>query len=332
MSKDNTPLKIQQPNQGWKQFLMAREEMLAAYDRAREMSRKRAVQTEHGNVAEAEFRRWLTNFLPKRYGVTSGYIVSQGIPNSEHMVHYDVIIYDQLESPILWVEGSADSSDAGRSLAIPVEYVCGVIEVKAVFNKKSVKDAVEHLRKLRPLMGTAKHPIHDYRFYLPTTFFCATVFFELHKDNEKDFGALDAFLDGSDLRGFYGGYILRPESHEKYSSGKVLFEYLDEVQEPWRKSLLFWAHSQCKKLDKYYLRARLTHSETYFSEFAFDIIALLKGSYKPYALSSMYGRGTTDWENGSAVSRTYFNPEDVKAHDELVKKYFEGLQNKKPDS
>lgn len=316
MAKDTPPLKIQTPNQGWKQFLMARDEMLAAYDRAREMSRKRAVQTEHGNVAEAEFRRWLTNFLPKRYGVTSGYIVSQDIPNSENMVHYDVIIYDQMESPILWVEGNPDSSDSGRSLAIPVEYVYGVIEVKSVFNKKSVKQAVEHLRKLRPLMGIPEPSVHDYRFYLPKTFFCATVFFELHKSNEKDFAALDAYLDGSDLTGFYGGYILRPESHEKYSSGKILFEYLYDEEEPWRNSLLFWAHSKCKKVGKYHLRARITHSETYFSEFAFDIIALLKSTYKPYALSSMYAFGTTDWENGSAVSTTYANPEDVKRYRE----------------
>lgn len=70
--------------------------------------------------------------LPKRYGVTSGFIISQSVPNLEDFVHYDVIIYDQLDSPVLWVEGSPDSSLQGRSKAIPVEYVCGVIEVKAV--------------------------------------------------------------------------------------------------------------------------------------------------------------------------------------------------------
>lgn len=332
MSDQQTPLKIQLPNQGWRQFLMAREEMLAAYDRARVHSSRRQVQVEHGNVAEAEFRKWLINFLPKRYGVTSGYIVSQGIPNSEHMVHYDVIIYDQLESPVLWVEGNPDDSLLGRSMAIPVEYVCGVIEVKAVFNKKSAAQAVEHLGRLRPLMGFSKPSIHDYRFYLPKDFFCATVFFELHRENEKDFAALDALLDGSDLRGFYGGYILRPESHEEYSSGKIAFELLDREVEHENRSLLFWAYSRCKKLGNGYLRARLTHSESNFSEFAFDIIALLKGKYLPYALSSMYGQGTTGWENGSAVHTTYVNPEDKKRFDEENAKYFAGLQHKKPES
>lgn len=322
MANGQSKLKIQLPNQGWKQFLTARDEMLDAYDRARVHSSKRTVQTGHGNVAEAEFRKWLSGFLPKRYGVTSGFIVSQGVPNSEDFVHYDVIIYDQLESPVLWVDGSSDSSPQGRSMAIPVEYVCGVIEVKAVFNKRSVKEAVEQLRKLRPLMGIRKPSVHDYRFYLPKNFFCATVFYELHKKDERDFGALDAMLDGSDLRGFYGGYILRPESIEKYSSGRITFEYLDEDIASSNSSLLFWANSKCKKLNELYLRARLLHSETHFSQFAFDIIALLKGTYLPYALSSMYGFGTTDWENGSAFSETYANPEDVKRYREEVEKIF----------
>jgi len=320
MAEDKVPMNIQIPNQGWKNFLTGRDEMLAAYDRARIHSSKRTVQAGHGNVAEAEFRKWLSGFLPKTYGVTSGFIISQGVPNSEDFVHYDVIIYDQLESPVLWVDGSADASAQGRSMAIPVEYVCGVIEVKSVFNRKNVKEAVQHLRKLRPLMGIRKPSIHDYRFYLPKTFFCATVFYELHKADERDFAALDAFLDGSDLSGFYGGYILRPESQEKYSSGKITFEYLDQEDKRSNKSLLFWSYSKCKKVKELYLRARLLHSETHFSEFSFDIIALLKGTYKPYALSSMYGFGTTDWENGSAVSVTYHNPEDVKKYREETDK------------
>ncbi|MDR6942934.1 DUF6602 domain-containing protein [Mucilaginibacter pocheonensis] len=329
MSNDQSSLKIQIPNQGWRQFLTGRDDMLAAYDRARVHSSKRTVQTGHGNVAEAEFRKWLSDFLPKRYGVTSGFIISQGVPNSEDFVHYDVIIYDKLESPVLWVEGAHDAFPSGRSMAIPVEYVCGVIEVKAVFNKKSVKQAVEQLRKLRPLMGISKPSIHDYRFYLPKNFFCAAVFFELHKSNEKDFGALDAFLEGSDLRNFYGGYVLRPESHEIYSSGIIKFEYLRDDEKPNNNSLLFWAYSKCKKLGDLHLRARLNHSEAYFSEFAFDIIALLRGSYKPYALSSMYGFGTTDWEKGSAVSVTYANPDDVKKYNEETEKFLRNnIKNK----
>jgi len=87
MADDQPKLHIQIPNQGWKQFLTGRDEMLAAYDRARVHSSKRTVQTGHGNVAEAQFRKWLSEFLPKRYGVTSGFIISQGVPNSQDLVH-----------------------------------------------------------------------------------------------------------------------------------------------------------------------------------------------------------------------------------------------------
>ena len=52
--------------------------MLDAYDKAREQARIHEVETYHGKVAEAEFRKWLAGFLPKRYAVTSGYIVSPG--------------------------------------------------------------------------------------------------------------------------------------------------------------------------------------------------------------------------------------------------------------
>ena len=94
-------LKIEFPVQGWKQFLTSRAEMLDAFDRAREKAKSHEVETFHGEVAEAELRKWLTSFLPKRYGVTSGYIVSAGLKSSEKKPHFDVVIYDQLEAPCL---------------------------------------------------------------------------------------------------------------------------------------------------------------------------------------------------------------------------------------
>ena len=63
-----------------------------------------------------------------------------------------MIIYDYLESPVLWIEDNPDSSEQGHSLAIPVEYVRAVLEVKSTFCTKAVKDAIEHLSDLRPLM------------------------------------------------------------------------------------------------------------------------------------------------------------------------------------
>lgn len=320
------PIKIQIPNQGWKQFLNARDEMLSAYDRARELSRKRDVQTKHGIVAEAEFRKWLANFLPKRYGVTSGYIISQGTANSENFVHYDVIIYDQLESPILWIDDSPDSSNQGRSLAIPVEYVQGVIEVKSAFNKKSVKKAVEQLAKLNPLLAKIDPINQPLKLHLPAKFFCATVFFELRKKDDKDFAALDELLEAAPLRGFYGGFILRSEKLDKYYSGKLypLNQNFNIVSD--NQSLSFSAMSKCIELaDSTYYRVKLDHFESYFSEFAFDILALLKGNYNPNVLSSMYGMGSTQWEAGSSVDIRYASVEEVKRFNEETEEYFKNL-------
>ena len=302
--------------------------MLAAYDKARVLSGKRAVQTGHGIVAEAEFRKWLINFLPKRYGVTSGYIISQGLPNSDFIFHYDVIIYDQLESPVLWVDENPDSSSSGRSLAIPVEYVQGVIEVKSAFKKRNVKKAVEQLAHLKPLMAFTEPSNQPSKLYLPKNFFCATVFFELRKEDEMDFAALDALSDASILRGFYGGYILRIDTLDKYYSGKISLIMQDEDLKSSNKSLLFWATSKSKKVSEgVYLKTQLNHSESYFSEFAFDIIALLKGTYHPNILSSFYGMGTTQWEAGHAADIRYFNPEEVKRYKEETEKFWNHIQS-----
>jgi hypothetical protein len=138
-------LKIEFPSQGWRQFLTSRQEILDAYDRAKERAKSHETETHHGRVAEAQFRTWLSGFLPKKYGVTSGYIVSPGLGHDQKTPHYDVIIYDSQNSPVLWIEGDPDRSEQGRSIAIPVEYVRCVLEVKSRFSSSTAADAIEHL-------------------------------------------------------------------------------------------------------------------------------------------------------------------------------------------
>src|SRR6266516_3940813 len=140
-----TALKIEFPSLGWKQILTSKKEILDRFDRAREQARAHETEMFHGRVAEASCRKWLSDFLPRRYGVTSGYVVSPGLPSGQKAPHFDVIIYDRLEAPILWIEDNPDSSAQGRSLAIPVEYVGAVIEVKAQFSAPTVREALEHL-------------------------------------------------------------------------------------------------------------------------------------------------------------------------------------------
>ncbi len=199
-------LKIEFPSQGWRQVLTARKKMLDAYDRARDQARSHAVETYHGNVAEAVVRNWLAGFLPKRYGVTSGYVVSPGMPSTERTPHFDVIIYDQIESPILWIEEDPDTSPHGRSLAIPVEHTRAVLEVKSSFSLKTVREATEHLEELLPLLQSCDLPTEPYKLSLPRTFCCGCVFFELRRDSANSDAALAAVVEGAKLRG-YRGYV-----------------------------------------------------------------------------------------------------------------------------
>ena len=61
------------------------------------------------------------------------------------------LIYDRLNSPILWIENDSDKSELGQSRAIPSEYIHGVIEVKSTCTRESCNDALEKLKQLNPI-------------------------------------------------------------------------------------------------------------------------------------------------------------------------------------
>jgi hypothetical protein len=291
------------PNvQGWKQFLTARQEMLDAFDRARTKADLHKVTTAHGGAAEAEFRKWLSEFLPKKYGVTSGYVVSQGRQSTDRTPHFDVIIYDCLESPVLWIDGTVDDSNQGRSRAIPAEYVLAVIEVKSRITTTSVRQAMEHLGELSPLMGEIDDPTERYKLHLPRHFFCAVVFFELMKKDSFSGSVLKKIASGFlALRGFFGGLILRGEGHDKPYAGRL---QLMRCQTPMadaigksKKSLLSSTFGPSIRVaDNMHFGTGVLWTELAFSQFAFDIVARLQGSYEPGRLSSFHGVGATEWE------------------------------------
>src|ERR1044071_9321132 len=128
--------------QGWREFLANREYLLGKYNLSKSKSKSHAVKVRHGITAEAVFRRWFEEFLPKKFGVTSGYIVSQGLTDKNKLYHSDVIVYDKLESPVLWVDRNDDESKLGWKRAIPAEYVLAVFEVKSKLTPKSAKQAI----------------------------------------------------------------------------------------------------------------------------------------------------------------------------------------------
>jgi len=294
-------LKIEFPAQGWKQFLTSRKEMLDAYDRAREKAKSHEVETFRGKVAEAELRKWLSSFLPKRYGVTSGYIVSPGLKSTEKTPHFDVIVYDQLESPILWVEDFPDVSSQGRSLAIPVEHVRCVLEVKASLSSSSVGEAIEHLTDLLPLMGGPDEPQEKYKLHLPPTFCCGLVFFELRKEHQFSESALNKIVAAIQLRGFFGGIILRGEGHSKDLTGKLTLlrseTPIESTIGKTKQSLLNWGMVESIKIsDNLHFGSMLMWGESNFSQFGFDLIAMMQGTYEVGRLSSFHGMGSSEWD------------------------------------
>jgi hypothetical protein len=183
---------------GWKEFHRNRKDILVEFDRAKEYNSSRPVQTEHGNAGEAELRRWLSGYLPTRFGVTSGYVIPDVVVGSYELYHFDVIIYDAVASPVLWIDGDRDSSDQGRRRAIPAKHVRSVFEVKASLSTESAKDAVKKLGQLNPLAT-----------YLPSAFSCNTLFYELDVSLVEKQNILPNLIPASPIVGYWGGVVLR---------------------------------------------------------------------------------------------------------------------------
>jgi hypothetical protein len=292
------------PSQGWRQFLTARAEMLAAFDSARTKAKAHEVETYHGKVAEAELRSWLSSFLPKRYGVTPGYIVSQGMKSETKAPHFDVIIYDALESPVLWIEGDPDQSKAGRSMAIPAEFALGVLEVKATMTAQSTRKAIEHLSDLKPLMQGFDTPSDRYKLYLPDRFYCGIVHFQLCKNSEHSESALSSIMGGVELRGFLGGLVLRGEGHSLPFSGRMsLLNSKNPIKSTIGKNKQSLLDSSplsatVKVTEELHLGTMLSWTEFAFSQFAFDILAIMQGTYEQGRVSSFYGLGSSKLDAG----------------------------------
>jgi hypothetical protein len=154
---------------GWREFASNRTAILRKFDTAKERSASRPVRTEHGVTGEAAIREWLSEFLPKKYGVTSGSIIPDLVETPDFkLYHYDIIIFDSLNAPILWVDDNPDQSQQGRKRAIPARYVFSVIEVKASFGAGPVRDAFDKLREL-----------NEIAIHLPSQFSSAVIFVEL---------------------------------------------------------------------------------------------------------------------------------------------------------
>lgn len=293
---------VRRGTQGWEILQRTKFEILHPYDDARRKSRHQPVQTDHGNVAEAEFRRFLQDFLPKRYGVTSGYIISQQFPSDQKLGHFDVIVYDQLESPVLWYQGSSDVSAGGRRQAIPAEYVVAVIEVKSSLEPQTIKDGIGKLGQLSPLLEQIDDSNERYKKYLPANFCCALVFVELRQENANKKSILSNMINGLRQipRGFYGAIVLRGEGLEEILTSNISF-VIGETPIPEIPTNLLspsaTVSSQEPQADGLYTGVIILWSPIGWSSFLFDLIAIWNGTYRPGYTSSFHGFSFEDHED-----------------------------------
>jgi hypothetical protein len=232
--------------------------MLDQYDEATALTRGKSLPVYKGIIAEQVFRDWLQSFLPLRYGVTSGYIVPPTEEDAFKITHFDIIIFDRLNSPILW-------SEAGGVLAIPVEYVLCVIEVKARLTTRSFRQAIQKLSELTPLLEKIDADQVRYKRYLPRNFTTWCVFFEPSEGRPRilaDWITLTLQVP----RACPAVFIVRSQRHGKNASALInLYSSPSEFE---------GAH---KAPDGNFYHALGYYSDWHFQRFAFTLLANIEG-------------------------------------------------------
>ncbi len=203
---------------GWKEFYRNRRDILFEYDKLCELTSNRPVKVAHGIGVEAYLRKWLSEFLPKKYGITSGYIIPSLYDDSKELYHYDIIIYNQLESPILWTESNNDQSYQGNYRAIPAKYVIALFEVKSQLTLQTAKEALQKLDEIK-----------DFSEQLCSNFSSGIIFIELKESNIHKYSILKELYKGQSIFGFTGGMILRYDG-DISSTGLFIFgEHEDDI-------------------------------------------------------------------------------------------------------
>lgn len=188
---------------GWKEFLRNRKDILTEFDKVLEQTANRPIHVAHGQAVEAYIRKWLAEFLPKKYAVTSGYIIPDLYDDSGKIYHYDVIIYNHLEAPVLWTEGNQDNSEQGKYRAIPAKYVVAVYEVKSRLTKDNITDALSKLDQTK-----------DFSNQLDRNYTCGVIFVDLKESDKNKESILKELHKGANVFGFSGGMVLRYEGDD----------------------------------------------------------------------------------------------------------------------
>jgi len=200
--------------------------------------------------------------------VTSGFIVSSGRSDAEPLKHFDVIIFDALNAPVLWRTDNPDQSSQGSVLAIPVEHVLAVLEIKASLNAGRLSPRSPSSPSLTPLAELSAE--------LPRSCYTGGI-------------VLSAAADSTD----YAAAAIR------------LFDSSTPTQAdigPGRQRLLAGDPlSDSVPAGDRHRSVRLVWSPSAFALFAHDLVAMLRGTYQHEAFSSRHGLSYPTPETGPAA-------------------------------
>jgi hypothetical protein len=199
-----------------------RAKLLSEYDTALQQGSDDAVRTEHGVSCEAHFRTFLGQFLPRKYGVTKGYIITPDLAYAGPLEEWDIIIYDAIESPVLFVRQTRDENERAGKQGIPIEYVRAVVEVKATFNADMATKAAAKLLRLRQLAELPPGRSPKNKNVLSSSFRAFAVFFETKVDSSQEYqnalSALTALWRPEPTIAFRDALILRAPNHPDSSA------------------------------------------------------------------------------------------------------------------
>lgn len=200
---------------GYDGFITTRDELRHRYHEALKQSEDDYVDTEPGDIGEFLVIDWLRTFLPKRYGVCKGYIITSSQERNGNIEEWDVIIYDALESPILFTRDRFGQ----EKRAIPVEYVRSIIEVKTSFTPKSARKVVGKLSKLEKFIG--ENQSLEYPTFLCEPFFCSAFFFRTmflnFNEYRKSLNHMSKMLTEYGNVPFLGAFILESQKNPEHS-------------------------------------------------------------------------------------------------------------------
>ncbi len=264
-------------------FFAERDRLLFDYTIAKKQTSDDAVKTEHGNVAEVLARDWLQSFLPKRFGVCKGYIITPCLfMEEQELEEWDIVVYDAMESPVLFTRGSGSE----LRQAIPVEHVRAVIEVKATLTPMMAEKCAKKLLKLKRYIG--ENDSSNYPLFLCKPFVCAAMFFETKVKTLSEYRkALDQLTSlCKNNFPFMGSLVLKSQTYPEHSGYlKVFDESFMSTNNPLRQEMSSFSSSD----GKHGLLGTFGYAVNNYPAFLFDFLALLRGTFQKERVSSFYG-------------------------------------------